>query len=138
MSGSIRLHRQHGVNPTVGVCLFCGKDDGTVALLGASYRGQAPSRMIVSPEPCATCKGRMAQGIAIIEACRSPREGAIQVSEGVYVTGRWMVVRESAAERVFDPTVLPQILRVRKCFLEPDAFEAMQPKEEPNAAADPS
>ena len=40
MSNSIRLHKEHSLNPTLCTCFYCGKETGEIALLGASYGGR--------------------------------------------------------------------------------------------------
>ncbi len=59
---NIILSPAHGVNPSVTICIVCGKDDG-IALLGRIRRGEdndakAP-RQIPSNEPCEKCKADM-------------------------------------------------------------------------------
>lgn len=89
MTGSIRLHSKHGLNPTLPVCAFCGQDTGEVALLGAAYRGEAPHRMVLDPrQPCQTCLDAMRGGIAFIEAI---------LAGDAWTPGRWCVVKETAA-----------------------------------------
>lgn len=116
---ALYLHPEHGVNPTCGVCFWCGKDDGTVVLLGRAYKGRAPHRMVVSLEPCATCRADRAKGVTIIEASDTPivhkgNEGATALSikaEGgrdAYPTGRWCVMTEAAAARMFNVPVPPE------------------------------
>lgn len=56
MSDSIRLHPEHGLNPTLCTCFWCGEDTGEIALLGATYNGEAPMHMVLNYEPCAACK----------------------------------------------------------------------------------
>ena len=116
MSGSIRLHPEHGVNPTLPVCFWCGKETGEVALLGAAYRGEAPKNLILNYVPCPSCAEKQAKGITIIEA--DPRDGDPKP------TGRWVVIAEAAVERLFQPEVLVQaVLKSRKAFMEPAAFQ---------------
>ena len=51
--------------------------------------------MILGYEPCASCKAKMAQGIAIMEASRLPQyEGQPEIQKDVWPTGRWVVLRE--------------------------------------------
>ena len=56
MSDSIRLHPEHGLNPTLCTCFWCGEDTGEIALLGATYNGEAPMHLVLNYEPCAACK----------------------------------------------------------------------------------
>ena len=47
MNESILLHHEHGLNPTIPVCFYCGSERNEVALLGAGFRGEAPKNMVV-------------------------------------------------------------------------------------------
>lgn len=68
MAGSIRLHPKFGLNPTMPVCIICGKEKGEIALLGASYRDQTPMHMIVGVEPCDTCREKyLGLGVLLVE-----------------------------------------------------------------------
>ena len=128
---SLRLHQKHGANPTCGVCFFCGEDDGTVALLGAAYTKEAPPRMILGYEPCDSCKGEMARGIAFIECSDTPsRDKQAQIngkseSRPAFPTGRWCVMTEAAVKRIFNEDLSADMLRTRKAFIEPEASEAI-------------
>ena len=53
----IRLSDKHGVNPTMGVCMWCGEPTGEIALLG-KLKGdvEAPRYSTLSYEPCDKCK----------------------------------------------------------------------------------
>lgn len=117
MSGSIRVHPKYGLNPTLAVCWWCGKDTGEVVLLGAAYKGEAPHRMVVHREPCPTCTENMKLGITLIEAADSNGKPE--------PTGRWCVIREEAAERVFKEPMLTNVLRARKAFVTPDAWQQL-------------
>ena len=116
MSKGIRIHPEHGLNPTMGVCFWCGQTDGTIAMLGASYQGEAPHKMVLDYEPCDACREKMERGIA-----------CFQVFDGVtghdnppldkknphsIPTGRWAVVTRDAAERWLadDPDLLKATL----------------------------
>jgi hypothetical protein len=125
MSGHIRLHREHGVNPTIPLCMWCGKERGEVALLGAAYKGQAPKHMIIDREPCKACAAQMAKGITIIEA--EPGAPSYAGGDGQpKFTGRWVVIHESSVAELFQPDELVQaVLKARKAMMEPAAFEQM-------------
>ena len=99
----IRLHPKFGVNPTLAVCFWCGRDRGDIALLGAGCRTEAPRRMHIDYEPCVPCKTAMAQGFVCIEAQLTPTAyPPMRDSDkrDVYPTGRWAVVKREAAERL--------------------------------------
>ena len=117
----MRLHPKYGVNPTLAVCQWCGKDTGDVVLLGAAYKGEAPYRMVVSKMPCPTCQAGMDKGITLIEA----RE----VNGRPEHTGRWCVITEDAARRLFTNPPLDDVLRMRKAYVEQDVMEMFMPSE---------
>lgn len=112
----MRLHPQHGLNPTIPVCWWCGKEKNEVVLLGAAYRGEAPMRVIVDRNPCPTCEGHMAQGITLIEATNRDEPEP---------TGRWCVITEDAARHAFTSDTLDNVLRVRKAYLDPKAWQKL-------------
>lgn len=138
---SIKLHPEHGLNPTVVVCFWCGADHG-LALLGAAYRGEAPRRMAMDYNPCEKCKARFEQGIVLVGVTehgsddRSPinakwvtkgyagsRQGSWETSNYgeplLYPTGRYIVVSEDFVKRTFQPeSVVAATLRTRQAFLD--------------------
>ena len=62
MKGDLILHKEHGLNPTMPVCIYCGEDKGEIVLLGNAYKGEAPMKMIIDNEPCDTCREKMDSG----------------------------------------------------------------------------
>ena len=132
MGRGINLSPKHGVNPSMGVCFWCGKDDGSILLLGKINNPrrlgmkehhhtkpdpEAPRRMVASMEPCEKCKGLMARGITLIEAAGT--EGDPQP------TGRWWVVTEECIRRMFDPASAEGTLRARRAHSEPAVVERL-------------
>lgn len=114
---SIRLHREHGLNPTISQCYWCGSDKNEILLLGASYKGEAPRYMVANYEPCDVCKNGMAQGVTLMEAVKKPTfKNQQEMQEGVYPTGRWCVITTEAFARIFNvpPTT--------KAFLDVEMF----------------
>lgn len=97
MSKNIRVSPKHGVNPTIPVCAFCGKEKNEIALLWLPGDAEAPRTAIIDYEPCDECKEQWAQGVAIIEVSRFPvTEGQPPITSGAYPTGRVAVVRVEA------------------------------------------
>jgi len=97
MSG-IRLHKEWGLNPTMPVCIVCGKDRGEITLLGAAYPGHAPMRMVMDVEPCAECKEKyLKQGVLMVEANR----------ETFIPTGRLAVIKVEAFQKLFSKMEVP-------------------------------
>ena len=104
MSG-IRISPKHGLNPTIPVCFWCGKEKNEIALLG-QINGQkdteAPKHMVLDFEPCESCKEKMKRGITIVETtCQPNNNSYTKLSEGSYLTGRYVVLKKDAANRIF-------------------------------------
>lgn len=119
MGDSIRLHHEHGVNPTIPLCFWCEKPRNEVALLGAAYKGRAPRHMCIDYEPCDTCKANMARGITLVEAKKTPAStNQPEIQTGVYPTGRWAVITEDAARKIFGPASAESTIRMRKAFID--------------------
>ena len=114
-SNSIRLHPEHGLNPTMPVCWFCGEDKGEIALLGSAYKGQAPMHMCIDRSPCSKCQAMMKTHVLFMEAT-SPE----------HRTGRMVWVKEEAVSRVIRPSNMAQdVLKHRVCFIDTEAWKAM-------------
>lgn len=64
--GGVRLSKEHGLNASISICIFCGGDKG-ILLLGDNYKGQAPMKAIFNYEPCEKCEKEFAKGIVFIE-----------------------------------------------------------------------
>lgn len=98
MGKSIRLHKEFGLNPTMPICIICQKEKGEIALLGASYKGEAPKNMLLDIEPCDTCREQyLKNGVLLVES----------ESEKGNPTGNITVIKDSAFKRIFD-TALPK------------------------------
>lgn len=96
----LKLSDQHGVNPTISVCFFCEKDKG-VALLG-KLKGdvKAPKRVLMDYQPCDECRKKMSVGTTVIEVVTTDN-GLPPIKEGVWPTGRWVVLKKAAAFQIF-------------------------------------
>lgn len=112
---NIRISPKHGVNPSMGVCFYCGEDDGTIIQPGRlEGDAEAPRRAVWTKEPCPKCKGWMAQGIMLIEAT-GPE------SDNPNRTGRLWVVKQEAVERMgLPPAMLADVIQRRMAFIEPE------------------
>ena len=107
---SIRLSKKHGLNPTIPICFFCGKDRNEIAMLGA-LKGdvEAPRHMVLDYRPCDECASHMSEGITIIEVSDYVKDNPMPISkddlgEPVYPTGYWAVLSEEGAGKMF-PTL---------------------------------
>ena len=107
MSG-VRISPKHGVNPTIPVCFFCGKEKNEIALLGKINKedDEAPRNMILDYEPCDDCKKNMALGVTLIGTTFESPDNRMPIGKDgddndLYPTGAWMVVTQEAAKRYF-------------------------------------
>jgi len=127
----LRVSEKHGVNPSLGVCFWCGESDGTVLLLGQLPDDrEAPRQMVASYEPCDKCKAGMAQGITLIEAQNQPFRDdqppmAKSGGQDVYPSGRMVVITEEAFRRIFSGEAAEAGLRRRKAFILPEVWTAI-------------
>lgn len=124
---SVKLHTNYGLNPTIPQCFWCGKDRNEVALLGASYKGEAPMHMIIDYEPCDTCREMMSSGIAFIEATEAlGAEDRKKSLHGFLPTGRWVVVRREAVEKWdLNPQIKDHVLKAGRGIMEPETFNTI-------------
>ena len=130
----IRLSKKYGVNPTIPVCFWCGKEKNEIALMGHIGDGrkgediEAPICAILDYVPCEECEKNMHLGVTVMEASNVPiAEGFPEMQEGVYPTGNWYVIRQEAAERVFGD----KLNGSNKVFVDQEAFSMLFGKEGP-------
>ena len=128
MSNSIKLSPKYGVNPTIPVCFWCGKERNEIALLGHIGDGrkhediEAPKNLVLDFEPCEKCQSQMALGFTVMEATREPNATCNhEMQSGVYPTGRFVVMKTKVAEQFFGK----EFTSKGKAFMEPDVFNQM-------------
>lgn len=127
MAKGIRVSEKYGLNPTMGICFFCGKETGEIALMGRMTNGkrgrackeiEAPKYSVLSYEPCDKCKEIMDKGITLIEVQQTTMDcrPAITKHNGVdmYPTGKYLTLGRIAAERIFGK----EITESNKAFVE--------------------
>ena len=99
-NNSMRISDKHGLNPSVAVCFFCGKDKGVVALGRIKGDIKAPRRAIYDYKPCEECAEKMKQGVTVIEVTKT-NNGTIPIQAGAWPTGRWCIIAKDKAELLF-------------------------------------
>jgi hypothetical protein len=125
------LSPKHGVNPSLGICFYCGGEDGTVVLPGLlKGDAEAPRRACWTREPCEKCRGYMAQGVILI----SVRNGSPD-RENPERTGRFFVVKEEAVRRFLREPALARVLKRRIAFMEDATLNALGFPEKAGAQA---
>lgn len=104
MSKGIKISPKYGLNPTIPVCFWCGKQKNEIALMGRMKDDiEAPKGMVLDYVPCEECQNHMNMGVAILEASDHPNtENQPPMQKGVYPTSRFVVVTTECADRVFD------------------------------------
>jgi len=122
---SIRLHPKFRLNPTIPLCIYCGKERNEVAFLGAAYPAEAPMHMAIDPVPCDECAAMMTQGIALF--------GVVD-EENRRRTGRFIVITEDGARKLFTQDVIEDVLRCRCAEMEDGLLQRLQQQFEPQAA----
>ena len=126
MSG-IKISPKYGVNPTIPVCFWCGKQKNEIALMGHMKDDiEAPKNMVLDYVPCEECQSHMAMGVAVLEASDHPNtEGQPPMQKGVYPTSRFVVVTTECADRVFN--AYAPWSEGKKVFVDSDVFSHFLP-----------
>lgn len=127
MSKGIKISPKYGLNPTIPVCFWCGKQKNEIALMGRMTDDiEAPKNMVLDYVPCEECQNRMAMGVAVLEASDHPNtEGQPPMQEGVYPTSRFVVVTTECANRVFN--AYAPWSEGKKVFVDSDVFSHFLP-----------
>lgn len=120
---SIRLSEKHGVNPSMGVCFFCGEDDGTIALVGRLPGDkEAPRRACFSLEPCEKCqkKAKEEDFVFFVEMDATGPKGQMAP------TGRYVGVKAEVVRRLINPPELREaILAKRQALIASEDWRQM-------------
>ena len=113
MSKNIRLSPEHGLNPTMGICMWCGEPTNEIGLVGKLPKdAAAPKYSVLSYEPCDKCKELWSKGVALIEVTPNQIDGRPpftknKLGEEVYPTGQYLVVTTEGFKYFFDAVVEP-------------------------------
>lgn len=130
MSKGIKISPKHGLNPTIPVCFWCGKQKNEIALMGRMENDiEAPKNMVLDYIPCEECQSHMAMGVAVLEASDHPNtEGQPPMQKGVYPTSRFVVVTTECADRVF--SAYAPWSEGKKVFVDSDVFSHFLPDDQ--------
>lgn len=121
MSKGIKIGK-YGLNPTMPVCFWCGRETGEIALIGEirdkfGEEIEMPMHACISYEPCDECKKHRALGYTVIEVTDYPN-GNPEIYDGAYPTGRWCVIKTEAARRIFPESYI----KYGKALVEEEAY----------------
>jgi len=131
---SIEISPKYGTNPMRGICAFCGKENGTIAMLGRIRKKEngrvirdsdieAPKTGVIDYTPCDECNAKMNTGITLIGVTDNPFSplqpaiGKDENNEPMYPTGSWIVVSEEFITRNFTPETAEGMLNAKKCIV---------------------
>ena len=129
----IKLSEKHGLNPSMGMCFWCGEESKEIVLCGRlKGYAKAPRKMFVGYDPCDKCTDNMSTGITLLEAVEHPNFGGQPsiTKNGLFPTGRWAVLDEDMVQHVFEGKVAQELLKTRRAFVEEgviDSFNNTQP-----------
>lgn len=111
-SGSIPVSPKHGLNPTVPVCLYCGKDKNEIAVCGKVNKqdDEMPMRCVIDALPCDECRKLWQAGVVLIRASKTKKGRMVPVkapdgTSTLYLDGSTMLVTEEGAQRLFQSSM---------------------------------
>lgn len=119
---NIRISERHGVNPSVGICFFCGEGKEVILFGRMREDAEAPREVCLDKEPCQKCADFMKQGIILI-GCDEAKSAADP--HNPYRDGNWAVVTEDYVRRAFTPEMAEVAMNKRACFVGSDVWKLM-------------
>ena len=133
----IRISEKHGVNPTIPICFWCGKEKNEIVLLG-KLKGdaEAPRSCVINYEPCDKCKEAWKEGILFIEASTYPcidNMPPIQIlgETEIFPTGRHVLMKEEPAKKFIEDSLnideksREVIYKKRQLLMQEEAFRVI-------------
>lgn len=72
--GRIILSEKHGVNPSLMLCPYCGKETG-IALFGKLKGDKEAPKNVVGNDLCDECKKKVENGFVLIIEARQTKDG---------------------------------------------------------------
>ena len=97
---SIKLSKEHGVNPSVDTCFICGKETNII-LFGTAYKdengktAEAPQK-VCTGDICDDCKKIINEGGIFFIAVKDGETG-----KNPYRTGQISALKEETVQRIF-------------------------------------
>lgn len=72
--GGITLSEKHGINPSLMLCPYCGKETG-IALFGKLKGDEEAPKNIIGNDLCGECKEKVENGFVLIIEARQTKDG---------------------------------------------------------------
>lgn len=73
-SNGITLSKKHGVNPSLMLCPYCGKETG-IALFGRLKGDEEAPKNVIGNDLCDECKKKVENGFVLIIEARQTKDG---------------------------------------------------------------
>ena len=153
---SIKLSPKYGLNPTIPLCFWCGKEKNEIALMGRMSKKkttrtawgtdtttveesdiEAPRNAILDYEPCDACKEHMSRGITLLATSTTPvlenmpPVGKDEHGNPVYPHPWYIVITEDATRRLFTPDAAENIIAHRKGYVPIELLQHLTRNAEP-------
>ena len=127
MSKSIAISPNHGLNPSIPSCFFCGKPKNELVLFG-KLKGdaEAPKHFIMDYEPCDACRKAFKAGVLFLGVTKDqPADKRPPIADGLYPTGSFFVLKRDAIPKIFSEEDTAAFLKSGKVFVEQPALEEL-------------
>lgn len=127
---SLRLSSKHGVNPSLGMCFWCGESKEVILFGHLPGDREAPKQVTLDYDPCKKCTEQFQQGILFFEATEQAQhenQRSLSGAEGkeVYPTGTFVVIRREVVDGMFTPEVAKNILKAGKSAVPAGVFQQL-------------
>lgn len=126
MDKSIKISPNHGLNPTIPICFWCGKEKNEIAIMGKINKNddKMPMHACLNYEPCESCRDKMNLGVTVIEATATPNVATnVPMQANAYPTGRWSVVTRDFINRITDSN--PKFANTNILLMDKEAYDAI-------------
>ena len=122
----MKISKNHGLNPTIPLCQYCGKQKNEIILTGAQGEkwakkngfsdGQMPMYVAVENdiEPCDECKKI---GVAVVEL--------LSEVDRVPTGRRWLIKEEAVNKLLADSQVKSEVLQKRIMLIDTETAQTM-------------
>jgi len=99
------ISKEHGLNPSLGICFYCGRDNGEILLMG-KLKGdvEAPRKSVSSYEVCEQCKKDLEADdhlIAIVVSNIQKFDSQPEIAPDYYPTGDLISLRYEILDEKF-------------------------------------
>lgn len=125
--GNITYSKKHGLNPSIPVCFFCGKEKPELVLFGKlKHDAEAPHHVVMDYVPCDKCRDTMEKGITFIAVKNQPQyEHQIAIQKDYYPTGQYGIFSEPFIRTVIEESALPSILANKMAYTTPEGLQKL-------------